>query len=171
MFHKIRERLNEKGSLPAIMGAMILIAATGLLLASYAIAGVKSSEIRVASNKLASAVSSCETLLQQVVQKTPSTNPVPTSDLVAQTSKCDWSKYGGATVTLVTTAPNAPKSYTPAGAPRPTLVVLFLTATTPEGQTLTQKKYLPYAPDTGVTPSSTSYVTGFDSNGKALWAG
>lgn len=167
MFSKIRERVNERGSLPAIMGAMILIAATGLLLASYAIAGVKSSEVRVASSKLSSAISSCEIILKQVVQKTPSTDPVPSFDTAI--SYCDWSRYGGATVTLDSATP--PRAYTPPGAPRPMIVVVVFKAVTPEGQSLTQKKYLPYAPDSGITPSSTSFVTGFDSNGKALWTG
>ncbi len=172
MFTKLRERMNEKGSLPAVMGAMILISAASLLLASYAVAGVKSSELRAASNRLSAGISSCETILIETVQKQAPTASAPGAAMNNQANTyCNWAtNYGGAKVTIVG-GESGPKQYTTPGSPRPTHVEVSLLAESPTGESLTQKKYIPYAPENAVVPPpSNSYVTGFDADGKAIWS-
>lgn len=156
---KLRGDAGERGSLPAVLGAIILISATSVLLAAYAIASTRNVEMVTGQQSLNSALSDCEHLLTVTVQQNPISETPPDLGSVAA-SQCQFPNVK----TNVTAS--GVENYTAAGSSQPTHVKVVLTATTTTTPAVSNSvvKYLEYSEGAAGTATITdrTYVTGFD---------
>lgn len=164
MFKYIRNRLNEKGSLPAIMAGAILVSSIAILLAGFSVTSTRNAEIGVAKASLTSAISSCESVLSAAVAGTLYSAAIPPLSTTA-TNSCNYPAIN-TTVRVIGT----PTKYTAQGAPLPESVKVTLEATTNGVATkLSQTKYLKYAEYKEKTLTTGSYISSFDDSGNAIW--
>ena len=158
-FRKIHGEAGERGSLPAVLGAIILISATSVLLAAYAIASTRNMEMVTGQQSINSALSDCEHLLTVTVQQNPISDTPPDLAGVAS-SQCQFPN-----VKTNVTASQV-ENYTPSGGSNPTHVKVTLTATTTTTPSVSNSvvKYLEYSEGAAGTATVTpqTYVTGFD---------
>jgi hypothetical protein len=181
---RMQSRLDERGSLPAIMGAAILISATAILLGAFAVATNRNAEVSISKTSLNAAISNCENTLDSTIQTTFWQDVVAgRSNLLNSTSSgtstnADKSLYDLATQqcnypTIATTVKVlSAVNYTPSGATIPDSVKVTFQATYNgvNTTTSTQVRYLKYAeqpPNQKV--SSNSYIASFDDDGNAVW--
>jgi len=180
----LKNRDDERASLPAVMGASILIAATASLLAAFAISASRNSEVSISKTNLNSAITSCESTLKSLTTKTyyqdaqsgksnllvltpnPSPNPNNMSLVDFAIQKCNYDSIKTQVRVL------AAQNYTPNGANAPDRVQVTLqatyTGTTTE--TLQEVSFLPYPTlDPAQKVTASSYISGFDANGNAIW--
>lgn len=185
MLLKFRDRLNEKGSLPAIMGAAILISATAVLLGAFAIATTRNAEISISKTSLNAAITSCETTLASTVQRSFFRDvEAGDSNLLNMQAGADPTDTDKSLRTIAEQTCNYPAVNTEvrltsvenykvnATDETPQSVKATLTATYDGigGGTETQIKYLDYpvlAP--GQYVGDESYILSFNEQGHAVW--
>lgn len=187
MISRIKNLFNEEGSLPAIMGAAILISATSILLGSFAIATSRNAEVSISKTSLNAALSNCETSLSSTVAKTfyqdtvsdrsnllhilpaGATETSGNSDVSLQdlaVANCNYSTIR-TTVRVL-----AAENFTPSDATVPDSVkVTFQAAYTGVNNTsIQQVRYLKYAKlVAGQATTANSYIASFDEFGNAVW--
>jgi hypothetical protein len=180
---KFRKRLNDDGSLPAIMGAAILISATAVLLGAYAVAQTRNAEVSIMKTSLNAAVTSCENTLSTTVQKTfsrdvqstasnllkkdgPGTAENPSLKDLAE-ANCNYTniKTNVRVVDAVNYA-SADSLY-----PQSIKVTFQSSYSGLYPSTLNQIRYINY-PDAGPqNVAKDSYISTFDAEGNAVWVG
>lgn len=187
MITRIRNLFNEEGSLPAIMGAAILISATSILLASFAVATSRNAEVSISKTSLNAAVTNCEVTLSSTVAKTfyqdtesnrsnllhilpeGTAETSGNSDLSLQAlavSTCNYPDIR-TTVRVLAAANFTPTNST---APDSVKVTFQATYTGVNNATVQQVRYLKYAVQRAEqTITKDSYIASFDEYGNAVW--
>jgi len=185
MMKLFKKRLNDDGSLPAIMGAAILISATAVLLGAYAVAQTRNAEVSIMRTSLNAAVTSCENTLSTTVQKTFSRDVQSgASNLLNPNASDIGNTVNPSLKTLAETNCNYPniktkvtvlaaENYVSADSVYPqSIKVTFQSSYSGlYPSTTTQIRYINY-PDSGPqTVTKDSYISTFDADGNAVWVG
>lgn len=160
-FFKVSVRDRERGSLPVVLGAALLLASAGLLLAAVSVGGVKLNDAAVGKANINVAADRCESGLAALVVASDRDGAIPDFGAV----DCVFDDLS-TTVTVT----SADKVFDADGAP----VALNLDMQVAyEGRVSTsavRSVQLPYvAVVSGENLTTDSYISGFDEEGKAIW--
>lgn len=184
LFSRINNARNEEGSLPAIMGAAILISATAVLLGAFAIATTRNSEVSISKTSLNAAVSNCETTLSSSVQKTfyqdvdsgkSNLLNMGAGDTTATTNlslKNQAEKYCNYDAIKTTVRVIAAQQYIPSDSTKPDSIKVTFKAEYKGANTttVTQVRYLKYPVLASAQKvAADSFISSYDAEGNAVW--
>jgi hypothetical protein len=184
LFSRINNARNEEGSLPAIMGAAILISATAVLLGAFAIATTRNSEVSISKTSLNAAVSNCETTLSSSVQKTfyqdvnsgkSNLLDMGVGDTTATTNlslKNQAEKYCNYDAIKTTVRVTAAQQYVPSDSTTPNSIKVTFKAEYKGANTttVTQVRYLKYPVLASAQKvAADSFISSYDAEGNAVW--
>jgi len=184
LFSRINNARNEEGSLPAIMGAAILISATAVLLGAFAIATTRNSEVSISKTSLNAAVSNCETTLSSSVQKTfyqdvnsgkSNLLDMGAGDATATTNlslKNQAEKYCNYDAIKTTVRVTAVQQYVPSDSTTPDSIKVTFKAEYKGANTttVTQVRYLKYPVLASAQKvAADSFISSYDAEGNAVW--
>jgi hypothetical protein len=191
-FERFRKIDDERASLPAVMGAAILISATALLLGAFAVASTRNAEVSTSKTSMNAAITNCERTLNTTVQTTFPQDTIGTSPKSNLLSTADQDSTVTTNLNLKTLAERscnypgiktqvriafdnasiAPTNYLANGSTIPNSVRVTFRATYQGFSTSTvdQVRYLKY-PDLAAAQkvTSNSYISSYDSDGNAVW--
>lgn len=159
-FFKVSGRDRERASLPVVLGAALLLASAGLLLAAVSVAGVRVSEGAVAKSNINVAADRCEAALAALV--------------VASDANAELPDFGSAGCTFedldasvtVTSAEKVFVDDTPAGV-RLDMTVAYEGRVSSSAVRSVSLPYVTEVSSEGLTKGS--YISNLDEEGKATW--